>query len=143
MPRLRRGEPVMSAPGNVFYRAAVALRRALDKYERETDVAQLLAGDPIEVAERWRCSAVKLKDDNWLVVPFSDPVQIDGSKRRIRAFGGGLLSGRAKYFDLHGVGDRCSHLAYMLYIYVGGVAADVSLCPHRLSPRKFLEGRIP
>ena len=90
----------MSAPGNVFYKAAVAMREALDKYERETDTAQLLAGDPIEVAERWRCSAVKLKDGNWLVVPFSDPVQIDGSKRRIRAFGGGLLSGRAKYFDL-------------------------------------------
>ena len=56
----------MSAPGNVFHKAAVALRKALDKHERETEVEQLLAGDPTEVAERWRCSAVKLRDGNWL-----------------------------------------------------------------------------
>ena len=36
----------MSAPGNVFYKAAVAMRKALDKYERETDVAQLYGGRP-------------------------------------------------------------------------------------------------
>ena len=102
----------------------MALRKALDKHERETEVEQLLAGDPTEVAERWRCSAVKLRDGNWLVVPFSDPVQIDGARRRIRAYGGGSLSGRAKHFDLAWLQQHAEAAALGSLVLPDGAGVD-------------------
>ena len=68
----------MSGTVNIFFEAGKALVAALDRHEREHDPAKLLEGPEGEVAERWACSAVKLKDNaGWLVVPRSDPVRFD------------------------------------------------------------------
>ena len=90
----------MSGAVNIFFEAGKVLLAALDKHARESDPAKLLEGGDEEVAARWACSAVKLKAENkWLVVP-KDSVQIDGPNRRVRAFEGGAISGRARYYSL-------------------------------------------
>ena len=88
----------MSGAVNLFYEAGEAVLAALDRHARENAPTKLLEGEDDEVAGRWACSAVKLKAaEEWLVVP-KDPVQSDGQNRRIRAFEGGAISGRAKYY---------------------------------------------
>ena len=91
----------MSGVCNFYVDAGKALMTALDAFERETDPARLLAGSDAEVAERWACSAVRLKAGaGWLVVPAVDPVQASAAGRRVRAFEGGKYTGRTKYYDL-------------------------------------------
>ena len=64
----------MSGAANVFFDAGKALMTALEKHERERDPSKLLDGPDSEVARRWACSAVQLKDGaGWLVVPKSEP----------------------------------------------------------------------
>ena len=89
----------MSGAGNIFYGAGKAVLAALDRHARAADPATLLEGSDGEVADRWACSAVKLQTaGRWLVVP-NDSLQVEGSNRRIRAYEGGVISGRAKHYS--------------------------------------------
>ena len=116
----------MSGTVNFLYGAGKALIVALDKHEREHDPAKLLEGPESEVAERWACSAVKLKDNaGWLVVPRADPVKFEGG-RRVRAFDGGKYGGRSKYYAMEWLQSNAEAVALgALTLADGGGAHSV------------------
>ena len=114
----------MSGAGNLFFEAGKALLAALDRHARENDPAKLLEGEDDEVAGRWACSAVKLKTaDKWLVVA-SESVQVDGPMRRVRAFEGGALTGRAKYYSWAWLQQNAEAVALGSLVVGSGEGAD-------------------
>ena len=79
----------------LFVNAAEFLARRLAADAAEQSHESLFQGSAAELQERWGCSAVKLNDGSWCVVPRHDCVRAsDGS---VRLASGGTLRGRLQW----------------------------------------------
>ena len=80
--------------GLFVYAAEFLYRRlAADKAEQSNE--RLFQGSAAEMQERWGCSAVKLNDGSWCVVPRNECVR--ASDGCVRLASGGTLRGRLQW----------------------------------------------